>query len=123
MNPLYGPLTATQRDLLSTTGDMLALLPVPGARDLATRLTCLAGTRRPDPTHLADLAGLARTVQRALALEACPDRWLDEVAAFDTDQQADLIADLIGQRRLQADQVGQVVDLLATLTGQRTAVA
>lgn len=123
MNPLYGPFTAAQRDTLSSAGDMLALLPLPGCRDLSHRLDCIAQTRRPNPDQMAETIALATGVQRALAVDASPDRWLDEVSAFAPDQQGDIIADLIAQRRAQADQVNAVLSILRSVTPARTSIS
>jgi predicted transcriptional regulator len=116
MNPLSGPFTADQRDTISATSDMLALLPVPGSRDLSARLGCIAQTRRPSNEEMTAAAALAHTVQRALAVEASPDRWLDDVSGYDAQQQSEIIADLIDQRCNQSTQVGQVIAILQTVT-------
>ena len=116
MNPLYGPFTTDQRLTLAAAGDMLALLPVTGCRDLSTRLTCLAQTHRPGTEQVTEAITLGQSVQRALSLEAAPDRWLDDVAAFDPETQNEIIADLIDQRRGQSEQVEQALSVLRTLT-------
>lgn len=120
MNPLSGPFTADQRDTLSATSDMLALLPVPGCRDLSTRLSCIAQTRRPSIDDMTVAADLAGSVQRALAVEASPDRWLDDVAGYDTAYQSEIIADLIDQRCHQSTQVAQTISILQTVIQARS---
>lgn len=112
MNPLYGSFTTDQRDALATTGDTLALLPIPGCRDLSTRLHCIATTRRPTADQIHEATALAATVQRALLIETSPDRWIDEITGLDPALANDIVADLIAQRRQQAEQVGAVVTLL-----------
>lgn len=112
MNPLYGTLTSQQRDTLSAAADMLALLPIDGARDLSTRLTCLAQSRRPSHDQITEALNLGTVVQRALALDASPDRWIDDVSGYDAVQQNDIIADLCAARRAQSEQVGAILAIL-----------
>lgn len=122
MNPLTKPFTAPQRDTLVSTSEMLALLPIPNSRDLSTRLDCIAQTRRPDAEQLAAAITLATAVHRRLLMDASPDRWIDEVSVFDAAQQGDIIADLIAQRRAQAEQVSHCLEILRPVSATHSAL-
>lgn len=107
-----GILTAAQRDHLSTTADMLALLPVPGATELARTLACLSTARGIDPTTATHAHALSKQVHRALLFDTAPDRWLELVASFPETEQQEIVGDLIAHRQAQALTVAQTMTLL-----------
>lgn len=123
MSTMSGPLSTTDRDLLSYTASTLSLIPIHGARELSAALTCIATTQRPGAALLTQTEQSARQVQRSLMIETSPDRWIDDVAGLDEAVRADTVTDLIAQRRQQAEQVSQVIAILARTVVRTPATA
>lgn len=107
-----GPLSLVDRNTMRHTADMLALLPLPGCRDLSVGLGCLADSPRPTKTQIDSALAQAEQVRRTLLAEATPDRWASEVAEFGEE----VVADLISTRQAQAAQVAAMQTLLAGVT-------
>lgn len=113
MNPLSGPLTLSDREAIAATAAMLAPLGnIPGCVDLSAKLSCIAQTTRPSAPQFHDAIEAGTAVRRALLVETSMDRWADEVESFG----ADVVADVITQRREQAAQVTQAIDVLSAVT-------
>lgn len=108
------PLNSAERDHLSNAADMLALLPIPHAPELARTFSCLATTKTLDADLAAHACALGRQVHRALLSDTAPDRWLELVATFPEAEQQEIVADLIDHRRTQSAQVEDVLRILTT---------
>lgn len=115
MNPLFGNLTADQREALLTAADSLALLPLTGATDLRRQLRCLSHTRTPNTDDIRTAITSAHALHKALLFDTNPDRWLEDVSGFDADTQNELVCDLTEQRRIQAAHLAHALTVLSDL--------
>lgn len=117
----YGLLTTRDREALTNTATTIALLPVTGAADLATKLRCVAQTARPTRDLLVGTAALGTHVRLMLLTDASPDRWLDTVGNMTHEEgslihelglrELSLVGDIVAERQSQAAQVATAVAL------------
>lgn len=106
-------LTTNQRDHLANVADMLALLPIPRAAELARTFSCLSTSHTLDINLVVHASALGRQVNRALLSDTAPDRWLELVSTFPEAEQHEIVADLIDHRRNQSANVTEALNVLA----------
>lgn len=110
-------LTRQHRETLLRTADYIALLPVPGCRELSGTLECLARTADINPVDLLAAADYADGVRARLLAETSADRWIDEVRAMTGS--LDMVVSLMSERAAQASAVADAAAALRTAATAR----